>query len=134
MGRDFNPEKDREALLKVARPNIPAIDQLLLDQERRELDAARAELRARAAALKKQYAEEKEEWLIQTIASVVPEWAVKWVLKKGRGWVLRLFRVTWNACIFDENTEVHEIRKAGKVVAVKLFRFGGANIEGKVRK
>lgn len=134
MGRDFDPEKDKEALLKVSRPSTTDIDKLLLEQERRELEAARAELRARAAALKKQYEDEKEEWLVQSLLSILPEWAVNWAIRKGRGWLLRIFRVTWDVCIFDASTEVHQIRRAGKTVAIKLFRFGGANVEGKSRK
>lgn len=135
MPEEFDPAKHQSQVIKSMMDK--KIEPRMMDEvekfKQAELDAHN-ELRERLKQFRIAQTKEKEEWLFQTLQFVAPLWAVKWALVKNRGWVLRFFGVSVDVVGFNRNTELFEIRKGGKMVAVKLFFWHtGDHLEG-VRK
>jgi hypothetical protein len=134
MSSQFDPKRDMEALAAVSKPVVTHADQEMIKQAQAEHEEARRELRARVDMLKKKLQDDKEEWIASALQLVAPLWAVRWALNKNRGWILRIFSVTLDHWVFDSYTELFEVRKGGKLVAVKLFRWNGTHLEGRAHK
>lgn len=136
MPNDFDPNKDMPAILKALKDKRPATthDDAELSEHIRKEHEAHIELKRRLQEFRIAQTKEKEEWVFRNLQLVAPLWAVKWALFRKRGWILRLFRVTLDPIGFSRHMEMFEIRKGGKLVAIKLFRWdSGDHLEG-VRK
>jgi hypothetical protein len=131
MDNESIVDKDKTALLHVSRPTIPKDAAILVETHKAEMAAAHEELRRRLKEFRLAQEKEKEEWVFLNLQKACPLWAVRSAMLKRRGWVLRLFGVTVDHVGFSRYVEMFEIRKRGRLVAIKLFRWdSGDHMEG----
>lgn len=127
-------KEELDALARLA-PSVKQTEAEAVEKFRKEIDSGRAELRARVAAIKRGQEEEKRAWLWEELRRVMPDWAFRQVLQKGRGWVCRLFGVRVNYFFFDKDyAEQIMVMKRGNPVALKLFKWDdGKHLEGRLK-
>ncbi len=119
------------ALNHTAPPKFSDLEKAIIEHETRERNEAKVELKARLAEFRIAQSKEKEDWVFAALQEAAPMWAVRWAMEKGRGWILRCYNVTLDHIGLSRHLEVFEVRKKGKLIAFKLFRWDtGEHIEG----
>lgn len=108
------------------------ITQAQLEKAQKEADEARRELQARMVSIKRAQQKARQEYSELALFNVLPAWAARWVINKGRGWICRLYGVRIDHWHYGSRGEQLMVFKRGKIVMTKIFRWDdGEHMEGK---